>query len=151
LRSKEDAHDYRYFPEPDLLTLVVSEEKINELEATLPELPNRRRMRYIKEYGLSGFDAGLLVDNIDRGELFERVVNLGAAPKITANWLNGDIARLLGERTACLENTYLDAQKLFELIKSIEQGAISSTAGKVVLEEIMFYRKCVEDVIWKKD
>jgi aspartyl-tRNA(Asn)/glutamyl-tRNA(Gln) amidotransferase subunit B len=150
LRSKEDAHDYRYFPEPDLLTLVVSKEKIKELEISLPELPNKRMMRYLKDYGLSRFDAGLLIDNICRGMLFEEVVSLGASPKSAANWLNGDVARLLGERSVVLENTNLSKQGLFSLLRAIDKGMISNTAGKTVLEEIMFSQKTVDEVISEK-
>lgn len=150
LRSKEDAQDYRYFPEPDLLTIVVPEERVAALKASLPELPNARLKRYMSKIGLPRFDAGLLVENIDRAALFEQALALGAPPKPLANWLNGDIARLLGERGVTLAGTRLTAQGLADLVDAIETKLISNTAGKVVVEEMMFDGKTVARVVEEK-
>ncbi|MEG1774462.1 MAG: Asp-tRNA(Asn)/Glu-tRNA(Gln) amidotransferase subunit GatB, partial [Oscillospiraceae bacterium] len=150
LRSKEDAQDYRYFPEPDLLTIVVSEEQVAALKASLPELPNARTQRYMTELGLPRFDAGLLVENQDRAALFEATVARGASAKATANWLNGDVSRILGERGLSLCDTKLDAGRLAEMIDAIEQKIISNTAGKTVLEEIMFQDISINDVVKSK-
>lgn len=150
LRSKEDAQDYRYFPEPDLLTIVVSEEKVAELKAALPELPNRRCKHYMTELGLPRFDANLLVENQDRAALFDAAVAAGAPPKAVSNWLNGDVARLLGERGVPLCETSLTAEGLCKMIALIENKTISNTAGKTVVEEMMFANKRPEEVVSEK-
>ncbi len=150
LRSKEDAQDYRYFPEPDLLTIVVPEEKVEALKASLPELPHERCKRYLFLNKLPRFDANLLVENRDRGDLFDEAAALGAPPKALANWLNGDVARILGERGLTLAQTKLTAKTLVEMIDAIEKKTISNTAGKTVIEEIMFTDKSVADVISEK-
>jgi len=150
LRSKEDAQDYRYFPEPDLLTIVVPEEQVEALRAGLPELPNVRCKRLMQEHGLPYFDANLLVENRDRGDLFEETVALGAPAKAVANWLNGDAARLLGERNLTLAETKLTAKELAAMVNAIERKDISNTAGKTVIEEIMFTGKTVDAVIAEK-
>lgn len=150
LRSKEDAQDYRYFPEPDLLTIVVPKAHVDELKASLPELPNARCKRYMAENNLPRFDANLLVENQDRGALFDETVILGVPAKAVANWLNGDIARILGERNITLADTKLTAKNLADMISAIEKKAISNTAGKTVIEEIMFNDTTVEKVIADK-
>lgn len=150
LRSKEDAQDYRYFPEPDLLTIVVPEEHVAELKAGLPELPNARCKRYMHENNLPRFDANLLVENQDRGDLFDETIALGAPAKAVANWLNGDVARILGERNIVLADTKLTAKNLTDMVNAIEKKAISNTAGKTVIEEIMFNDTTVEKVIANK-
>ena len=150
LRSKEDAQDYRYFPEPDLLTIVVPEEKVEELRESIPELPNAKILRYMRDYKIPMFDAGLLADVQERGALFEAAVLHGAPAKAAANWLNGDAARLLGERKTELSQTKLTAEKLAEMICAIEDKTISNTAGKQVLEEIMFSDKTAREVIDEK-
>ena len=150
LRSKEDAQDYRYFPEPDLLTIVVPEAQVEALKSALPELPNARCKRYMQDNKLPRFDANLLVENQDRGALFDETVALGAAPKAVANWLNGDIARILGERGITIADTQLTAKGLADMVGAIESKAISNTAGKTVIEEIMFNEVTVAQVIESK-
>ncbi|HWP52271.1 MAG TPA: Asp-tRNA(Asn)/Glu-tRNA(Gln) amidotransferase subunit GatB [Clostridia bacterium] len=150
LRSKEDAQDYRYFPEPDLLTIVVPEEHVSALKASLPELPNARCKRYMNDAKLPRFDANLLVENQDRGALFDEIIALGVPAKAVANWLNGDIARILGERNIALTETKLTAKKLADMVDAIEKKTISNTAGKTVIEEIMFNDVTVEQVIADK-
>jgi len=150
LRSKEDAQDYRYFPEPDLLTIVVPQEKVDELKASLPELPNARMKRYMNENKLPRFDANLLVENPDRAKLFDDTVALGANAKAAANWLNGDVARILGERNIDITETVLSAKNLSDMIAAIEKKTISNTAGKTVIEELMFNDTTVEKVIADK-
>ncbi len=150
LRSKEDAQDYRYFPEPDLLTIVVPEEHVAALKAALPELPNARCKRYMTDAKLPRFDANLLVENQDRGSLFDETIALGAPAKAVANWLNGDVARILGERNIALSDTKLTAKNLADMVLAIENKTISNTAGKTVIEEIMFNDTTVEKVIADK-
>ena len=98
LRSKEDAQDYRYFPEPDLSTIVLDEDYLASIKASIPELPNKKVMRYMKEYGLPEEDAGLIVDNMEKSALFESVVALGKVkPKNASNWILGDVSRVMNE------------------------------------------------------
>lgn len=147
LRSKEDAMDYRYFPEPDLGTIVVPDEEVARLKASLPELPNKKRMRYITDYELPEFEAGLLVENIDKARFFEACVALNACkPKNLLNWLLGDVTRILSARGCELKDTKLTPSALTAMIALIEQGKISNTAAKTVLEEL-FDRDTAPDVI----
>lgn len=150
LRSKEDAQDYRYFPEPDLLTLVVSEEHVQALKEQLPELPNAKLKRLMDSYGLSYADATLMVENKSRCILFEEAVALGASAKATANWLNGDVVRLCVEKNLSLEETRLSPDKLAKMVQLIDGGKISNTAGKTVIEEIMFTDAQPEEVVEAK-
>lgn len=150
LRSKEDAQDYRYFPDPDLITIVVPEQQVAALKASLPELPNARCKRYMNEAKLPRFDANLLVENQDRAAMFDETLALGAPAKALANWLNGDVARILGERNITLAETKLTAKSLADMVNAIEKKTISNTAGKTVIEEIMFNDVTVEKVISDK-
>ncbi|WP_343252418.1 Asp-tRNA(Asn)/Glu-tRNA(Gln) amidotransferase subunit GatB [Ligaoa zhengdingensis] len=151
LRSKEDAQDYRYFPEPDLLTIVVEQETVDRLKAELPELPNKKIKRYMEEYGLPHFDSNLLVENIATDRFFEQCIALGVCPpKAIANWLLGDVTRILHEKNIEITETSLTPKKLTDMIALITKGTISNTAGKTVLEEIIFSDKLPEDVVQEK-
>ncbi len=137
MRSKEDAQDYRYFPEPDLRTLVLPEGYAEKIRASLPELPNRRQFRYMEDYALPEFDANLLALDEDKAAFFERCVAIGKAkPKTISNWLTGDVTRLLNEREQTLPESKLTPESLSELAALIEKGTVSNTAGKTVLEEL---------------
>lgn len=137
MRSKEDAQDYRYFPEPDLGTIVLKDGYVEEIESSLPELPNARQFRYMKDYDLPEFDAGLLSQNADKAAFFEQSAELeGAQPKTLANWITGDITRILNERGITLKESRLTPQKLVSLLSLIDKGTVSNTAGKTVLEDI---------------
>lgn len=137
MRSKEDAQDYRYFPEPDLGVIVLDEDYLASLKESIPELPNRRRVRYMNDYGLPEFDAGLLALDPTRTAFFEAALAVGgAAPKALANWLIGDVARLLAEKDQVLSETPLTPEALVKLTALIEKGVISNTAGKAVLDEL---------------
>ncbi len=137
LRTKDSAEDYRFMPEPDLAAIVLDEAHIKALKDTIPELPTAKIQRLIKQYKLPYQDAVLLTDNPTRCEMFEKASET-APPKPLANWLNGDCARLLSERNTELHDTLLTAENLAEMVNLIEGGKISNTAGKTVLEEIMF-------------
>ena len=135
LRSKEDAQDYRYFPEPDLKTVYVEESRLAELKASIPELPNDKLLRLMKQYKLPYFDANLMAENPDKADYFETVAALGSCqPKNISNWLLGDITRIINEKNLTLADTGLSAEKLAEMLAMIEKGEISTTAGKTVLE-----------------
>lgn len=138
LRSKEDAHDYRYFPDPDLLTFVIKEEEVARLKAELPELPLAKTLRYMNSYKLPKADAELLSMNKPRADFFDRAAKLGKCePRAIANWILGDISRILNEKRCEIDETALTEQNLVEMIQLIENGTISNTAGKTVIEIIL--------------
>ena len=132
-RSKEFAHDYRYFPEPDLPPVFIAREWVAELQAGLPELPDARRDRYQRDYGLSAYDAAQLAGSASVAQFFEAVVARYPKPKVVANWVQGELFRLLGERD--LADTPLTPEHLAELLALVEQGTINHAAGKQVFEE----------------
>lgn len=138
LRSKEDAQDYRYFPEPDLSTIVLDEDYLASIKATIPELPNKKIMRYMKEYGLPEEDAGLIVDNMEKSALFESVVGMGKVkPKNASNWILGDVSRVMNETNKPLSELNIPAEHLSQLIELVEKNVISNSTGKTVFEEML--------------
>lgn len=151
LRSKEDAQDYRYFPEPDLLTIVLNEEKLKELKNSIPELPNKKKVRYIKEMGLPEADAVLLAETKEKSDFFESI--LAAAPikaKNAANWVLGDISRLMNEQNKSINDLNLDPKQIAEIIALIEGNKISSSAGKQVFDEMMKTGKKPAEIVKEK-
>ncbi len=137
MRSKEDAQDYRYFPEPDLLTIVVPEEKVKMLKDTLPELPNAKIMRYISDYSLSQIDAAMIVDVPEKSKFFDDCISAGCtAPKLLSNWILGEISKFMNEGVS-IEQTSLTASKLAKLVNYISSGKISTAAGKTVFDAII--------------
>lgn len=150
LRSKEDAHDYRYFPEPDLVPIVVTEEMIESLRATIPELPSIKRARFVSEYSVTEYEAGLICASKAMSAYFENCASLGAKPKTVANWLLGDIARLINENNIDFSDMKITPEMLAEFIALIENGTISNTAGKKVVE-VMFETQKAPGVIVKEE
>lgn len=150
LRSKEDAHDYRYFPEPDLVPIVVTDEMIESIRALIPELPSAKRARFVAEYGITEYEAGLISASKDMSAYFEACAKLGAKPKTVANWLLGDIARLINETNIEFSELKISPEALAAFIALIEKGTISNTAGKKVIE-IMFETEKAPDVIVKEE
>jgi len=136
-RSKEQAHDYRYFPEPDLPPLFVARARVEELRAALPELPDARRERYGREYGLTPYLAGQLATSRDLAELFEQTVRLYPDPTTVGNWIQTELFRLQKEGGDEAEARALpSAEHLAELLRLLEQGAVSGSAAKQVFEEL---------------
>lgn len=151
MRSKEDAQDYRYFPEPDLLTIVVDEEKIKAIKESLPELPNIKVMRYVKELGLTQIDATLITEALDKSKLFDDTVKLGkGSPKGIAKWILSDISKYINETGKDINSTPLTAKRLGELVEIIEKGTISNAAGKTVFEAILSENKDPSVIIEEK-
>lgn len=151
MRTKEDAHDYRYFPEPDLLTIVFDEERIKFLKESLPELPNIKIARYIKELGLSIIDATMIVDVLDKSKLFDECIDIGGcSPKNISNWILGDISKFMNESGNSIIETPLTAKRLCDLVSVIEKGTISNSAGKIVFEAIISEDKDVDTIISEK-
>jgi aspartyl-tRNA(Asn)/glutamyl-tRNA(Gln) amidotransferase subunit B len=128
-RTKEQAHDYRYFPEPDLPPLFVAREWVADLRANLPELPDARRARYMQSYGLSTYDAELLSVDSSTAEFFEATIAVGADAKKAANWIQNDLARLRSEHEGQLTPAHLA-----ELIALVDSGAVNVSAARQVLE-----------------
>ncbi len=151
LRTKEDAQDYRYFPEPDLLTFEVSEERVQQLKAEVPELPVAKALRYVQQFGLNQDDAQLLASSKARSAFFDASVALNKCDKkAISNWMIGDIAKILNERRIEITDTALTPEKLTDMIVLIEQGTISNTAAKTVLDEIIVHDVTPADVVKEK-
>ncbi len=157
-RSKEYAHDYRYFPEPDLPPLAISRQWVSDVRAKLPELPEARRQRYIQQSGLPPYDASLLTASKATASFFEAVVSLkelsGTAmqqrAKAAANWMLSEVARLLNASGKELEQTRLQPQHLSELLDLVDSGALSTTMAKTVWEETFNTGKAPKEVVQEK-
>ena len=136
MRGKEDAHDYRYFPEPDLMPLEISREWVQSVRDKMPELPSQKRERY-KGLGLSEYDANVIVEQMGLALFFDKVLELGATPKIAVNFIMGEIAAYLKENHIEITETKLTPENLAELISLIEKGTISNNIGKQILIDMM--------------
>ena len=136
MRGKEDAHDYRYFPEPDLMPLEISREWVEDIRKTMPELPEQKRQRYMG-LGLSEYDASVIVEQMPLALFFDRTLELGANPKTAVNFIMGEIAAYLKENKVEINETKLTPENLAELISLIEKGTISNNIGKQILVEEM--------------
>lgn len=136
MRSKENAHDYRYMPEPDLPPIVTSEETIEKYRSELPELPDARRARLEKEYGLSDYDAGIITSSRAMAEYFDAVVATGADPKLAANWIMGDLSKNLNEDGIDITKSPVSAERLGKMIGLIMKDTISGKIAKKVFKEM---------------
>jgi len=130
MRSKEDAHDYRYFPDPDLLPLLLTQEQVDTINQTLPELPQQKKTRYIAEFGINPDSAEIITDDLATALFFEEVLSKGANPTKAANWLNGQVSAYLNENNLTLAQTKLSPDLLAEMISLIEDGTISDNIAK---------------------
>jgi aspartyl-tRNA(Asn)/glutamyl-tRNA(Gln) amidotransferase subunit B len=141
MRAKEFAHDYRYFPDPDLVPIVIDEHWLEEIRAVLPELPAARKARFVSQYGLSAYDAELLTSRKDVADYFETAVNVHSNPKAIANWVMGDLFRILKERKLD-EKLYIShwpvvPENLAALVGLIDQGSISGKIAKSLFDEML--------------
>ncbi|MBR1396366.1 MAG: Asp-tRNA(Asn)/Glu-tRNA(Gln) amidotransferase subunit GatB, partial [Selenomonadaceae bacterium] len=150
MRSKEDAHDYRYMPEPDLPPIVTSAEEIEAFRKSLPELPDARRERLTKEYGLSDYDAGIITSSRAMAEYFDTVVSEGADPKIAANWIMGDLSKNLNADNLTIEQSPVDAKRLAQMIALIDKGTISGKIAKTVFVEMWSSADSPEKIVKDK-
>ncbi len=137
MRSKEDAHDYRYFPEPDLVPLQVSDKWLGDVRATMPELPAARRARFIEAYGLREYDAQVLTSTRAMAEYFEIVAEVSTDPKMAANWVMGDLAGLLKAADKDITESPISARYLGELVGMIVKGELTGKMAKDVLPKIV--------------
>jgi aspartyl-tRNA(Asn)/glutamyl-tRNA(Gln) amidotransferase subunit B len=139
MRGKEEAQDYRYFPEPDLPPLLISDEEIEEIKKLLPELPNVRKERFILEYGLKEYDSNILISNKEIADFFEECLNLKGfnPPKEIANWIIGPVTRYLNEHNINISETKFTPQHLVALITYVHEGNINQNTAKNILPEIL--------------
>jgi aspartyl-tRNA(Asn)/glutamyl-tRNA(Gln) amidotransferase subunit B len=150
MRSKEEAHDYRYFPEPDLVPHIADRSWVEEIKAALPELPDARRDRFVKEYGIPEYDADLLTSEKAVAEWFEDAIRAGGQPKAVSNWMMGDLMRLLNEENKFIEECPLKPSQLTEMLKLINKGTISGKIAKTVFEEMYRSGKNAEEIVREK-
>ena len=136
MRSKEDAMDYRYFPEPDLMPICVTDEMLEDIRKSQPELRDQKMERFSQEYGLSKYDIELLTSDRHMANVFEETVREGAAPKTVANWLLGETNRILKERALDTDSITFAPKNLAKLIKLVSDGTINMTVAKEVFEKI---------------
>ena len=149
MRGKEDAHDYRYFPEPDLMPLEISREWVEEIKNKMPELPNAKRQRYM-DLGLSEYDANVIVEQMGLALFFDEVLKLGATPKIAVNFIMGEITAYLKEEHLEITDTKLTPDNLAELISLIEKGTISNNIGKQIVLDMMKDGKKASQIVEEK-
>ena len=150
MRSKEDAQDYRYFPEPDLAPIVLSDEYINNIKDNLPEMPHIKKERYVSEYGLPEYDAEILTSSKKTANFFEKTNSICNNPKSVSNWLMGDFARLLNEKEIEIDESKVTEENLASLIMLIDKGTISSKIAKQIFEEMFETGEKAEDIVNKK-
>jgi aspartyl-tRNA(Asn)/glutamyl-tRNA(Gln) amidotransferase subunit B len=147
MRSKEEAHDYRYFPEPDLPPVVVAAAAVDRIRDAMPELPEARRRRFVAALHLSDYDAGQLTQSRAVTEFFEKTVAAGAQPKAASNWITGDLARALKDRGCGIDASPIDPQRLAGLLRLIEAGTISGAIAKDVFEKMLRSDRTAQDIV----
>ena len=153
MRSKEEAHDYRYFPDPDLPLLVLDREWIGTIERSMPELPEARRRRFIEEYALPEYDAGVLATTRALADFFEDTAKLSGQPKTAANWIMGDLLRFYKDSNTDvkdLSHSPVKPMMLAEMISLVEKGTISGKIAKTVMEEMCATSKAPQAIIEEK-
>ena len=150
MRSKEFANDYRYFPEPDLLPIKLEKDFIDEVISTMPEMPEQKRERFISEYNLSSYDADLLALDKDLADFFEEVSKVSGSPKLSANWIMGDLSAQLNNENLNIQDSKISSKKLGELIIRINDGTISGKIAKDVFEKIWISGGEVDETIQKE-
>lgn len=147
MRSKEEAHDYRYFPEPDLVPISVTESEIEAIRNDLPELPEARATRFKTDYELNQEVISILTAEVEYANYFEEMVKAGSNPKLAAGWITGEVLRVLKERNLALEMFPVPPERLGELLAFIHSGKISNQAAKKVFDEMLVSSKSVHDLI----
>ena len=150
MRSKENAHDYRYMPEPDLPPIVTTEEEIESFRRSLPELPDARRARLMSEYGLSSYDAGIITASRATAEYFDACIATGADAKLSANWIMGDLAKKLNAEALDITASPVDAKRLGEMIQLIGKGTISGKIAKQLFVEMWTDPASPAEIVEKK-
>ncbi len=147
MRSKEEAHDYRYFPEPDLPRVSADAARVAASRAAMPELPDVRRRRFVTDYRLPEYDAAQLTETRALSEFFEQTVKAGAAPKAASNWIMGELARVLKDRRAAIEQSPVSATALAGLLGLIDSSAISGAMAKTVFETMVQSGRAADEIV----
>jgi aspartyl-tRNA(Asn)/glutamyl-tRNA(Gln) amidotransferase subunit B len=151
MRSKEEANDYRYFPDPDLLPVLVTEELIQATKAALPELPQQKRQRFIEHYALSAYDAGMLVSSRALAKYFEDVVSAsGAQPKLVANWVMGDLSAALNKDNIEITESPVTSSQFAQLLQRMHDNTISGKIAKTVFEAMWNGQGSADEIIEKQ-
>lgn len=150
MRTKEEAHDYRYFPEPDLAPIILSKEYVDNIRENLPEMPVKRKDRYVTEYGLTEYDAEQITSSKYMAEFFEKAEAVCNNPKLVTNWMMGDISRKLNEANQDIRDVKFTAEHLGELIKLIDTSVISSAIAKKVFEDMFETGESPKSIVDKK-
>lgn len=150
MRTKEEAHDYRYFPEPDLVPIVVDREWIDRIKAELPELPDQKRERFVREYGIPEYDAEVLTGSKALAKFFEDTVRLHNNPKAVSNWIMSEVLRILNDKGIEIQELNLKPEQLAQLLNLIENGTISGSIGKKVFEDVIETGKDPEVIVKEK-
>lgn len=150
MRSKEQAHDYRFFPEPDLVPVVVDPARVEEIRSNLPELPDARKVRLVNSHGLSSYDAEVLTASRAMADYFDQVVKLGADAKAAANWLMGDLSKHLNAGEVTIDQCLVTPELLAGLLALLDKGTISSKIAKTVFEEMWISGKTAETIVQEK-
>ena len=150
MRSKEGAHDYRYFPDPDLLPVTLHDEWIEELRDTIPEIPSVRLQRFIQDYQLSEYDAGILTDSKGLADYFEVCVKLFPHPKTVSNWVTGELLRELNASNVAPEDSPLKPERLVELLKLVDLGTVSLKAARDLFPELYTTEMSPERLVKEK-
>ena len=150
MRSKEQAHDYRYFPEPDLVPFVISKESIDEIRRSLPELPADRQGRFMRDFGVSDYDAFVLVEDKKLGDYFEEAVKEKADPKLISNWIQSELLAILNTNRLTIEETPVSAKALAGLVKLIQDNTISGKIAKEVLPLMFESKKSADEIVKEK-
>jgi aspartyl-tRNA(Asn)/glutamyl-tRNA(Gln) amidotransferase subunit B len=147
MRSKEMAHDYRYFPDPDLLPGSVSARTIEEIRAAMPELPDAKMARFVKDYGITAYDAGVLTSTRELADYFEATVKAGAPAKSAANWIAGELLRRLKDAGKEIADSPMAPTALAGLLATVEKGEITAASGKKVFAQMFDTGKSAADII----
>ena len=150
MRSKEEAHDYRYFPDPDLLPVQLDEEWIKELSSKLPELPGEKFQRFLDEYGLPEYDAKILTESKELAEYFEACVQLYPQSKIVSNWIMGELLRELNQQGIRASASPVSPERLVELLQLVETGTVSLKVARELFPELYLSGKNPEDLVKEK-
>jgi len=150
MRSKEQAHDYRYFPDPDLVPLVIDEEWVEDIRRSLPELPDAKRERYVREYALPAYDAGVLTSTKELADFFEACVRAYPNPKIVGNWIMGDLLRLLNANNMEIDGCRIKPGQLASMLQLMDRGTISGKIAKTVFEEMFASGKDPDTIVKEK-
>ncbi|MDD5679680.1 MAG: Asp-tRNA(Asn)/Glu-tRNA(Gln) amidotransferase subunit GatB [Candidatus Omnitrophica bacterium] len=150
MRSKEEAHDYRYFPEPDLVPFVVSKELVSEVKKSVPELPKEKIARFVSQYSIPEYDAFVLTQEKKTSEFFEKAVKLHNNPKSISNWIMGDINAILNEKNAEIDGTKLSPANLAAMVRMIDEGIISIKIAKEMLPDMTDKGESPQALVEKK-